>query len=254
MFKKEPKIKTSNSYTIFGLNNCFELIKSNKFNIHEIFIYDKKYNSLKNKINLNHYKNKLRVLDKIKFYRLFQDYRSQGIVINFGGEIEKNFNDYSLDSEQECLLILDQIEDPQNAGQIIRTAECAGIGGIIFSRHKSFKISNTVLNVSQGAFVNIPLFNVTNIKNVIINLKKNGFWIIGIDNIIDSKNWNEIDYSGKTAIVVGSEGKGIRKQVLNLCDFIGCIPMQGCANSLNVSAAVSAILFERLRQLKYNLE
>ena len=148
-------------------------------------------------------------------------------------------------------MILDRIEDPQNAGQIIRTAECAGIDGIIFPSHNSFRISNTIINISQGAFVSMPLYEVTNISSAILELKKNDFWIIGIENSIDAKSWNKLDYSGNTAIVVGSEGKGIREKVIEHCDFLGEIPMQGNSNSLNVSAAVSAILFERLRQIKF---
>ena len=82
-------------------------------------------------------------------------------------------------------------------------------------------------------------------------MKNNDFWVVGIENSLDSKLWNDIDYSGKIVIIVSSEGKGIRKKVLEHCDFLGSIPMQGAINSLNVSAAVSAILFERLRQIKY---
>ena len=147
-------------------------------------------------------------------------------------------------------MALDQIEDPQNAGQIIRTSECAGIDGIIFPVHNSFKITNSVLNVSQGAFVNIPLYEVTNISRTIQNLKNNDFWVVGIENTKDAELWSNIDYSGKTVIILGSEGKGIRKNIINHCDFLGKIPMQGSINSLNVSAAVSAILFERLRQIR----
>ena len=95
------------------------------------------------------------------------------------------------------------------------------------------------------------MYEVTNISRTIQDLKKNDFWVVGIENGLDSKLWNDIDYSGKIVIIVGSEGKGIRKKVIEHCDFLGSIPMQGSINSLNVSAAVSAILFERLRQIRY---
>ena len=154
------------------------------------------------------------------------------------------------ENESICLLALDQIEDPQNFGQIIRTAECAGLNGIIIPKHHSAPITDTVLQVSQGAFVNMPLYEVTNLKNEFQQLKDNGFWIVGLENSIDAKPWHEIKYKGKTVIVVGSEGKGIREKVLESCDFKATIPMQGKTNSLNVSAAVSAIVFERLRQIQ----
>ena len=147
-----------------------------------------------------------------------------------------------------CLLVLDRLEDPQNFGQIIRTAECAGINGIIYSTHHSVPLNETVLQVSQGAFVNMEFYEVTNIKNELTKLKKNNFWIIGLENSANARPWYSIDYSGNTAIVFGSEGYGIRKKVLETCDFIATIPMQGSTNSLNVSAAISAVIFEKLRQ------
>jgi len=97
----------------------------------------------------------------------------------------------------------------------------------------------------------MPLYEVTNISNTIIDLKKNNHWVIGIENSIKANLWSQLDYTGNIVIVVGSESKGIRKKVIGHCDFLGNIPMQGNVNSLNVSAAVSAILFERLRQIKF---
>ena len=189
---------------------------------------------------------------KQSFYKKYPDARSQGIVISFYGHIiTKEIPDF-YDLSDVCLLALDQIEDPQNFGQIIRTAECAGINGIIFPKHHSVSISNSVLQVSQGAFVNVPLYEVTNLKNEFSRLKDNGFWVIGIENSIKSETWDKIDYTDKTIIVVGSEGKGIREKVLDACDYKATIPMQGMTNSLNVSATVSAIVFERLRQIQNN--
>ena len=90
----------------------------------------------------------------------------------------------------------------------------------------------------------------TNVSTTILDLKKNDHWVIGIENSIEAKLWSQLDYNGRIAIVVGSEGKGIRKKVIEQCDFLGNIPMQGDVNSLNVSAAVSAILFDVLGKLK----
>ena len=150
--------------------------------------------------------------------------------------------------ENVSFLVLDQIKDPQNFGQIIRTVECAGINGIIYPKHHSTPLNETVLQISQGAFVNMKFYEVTNIRNELNKLKKNNFWIVGLENSIDAKPWYSIEYSDRTAIVVGSEGRGIRKKVLETCDFIATIPMQGITNSLNVGAATSAIVFESLRQ------
>ena len=238
-------------YQVYGLNNCLTVFNNPNYSIVDIFILDEKISKYKKIINYGKYREKIHHFNKNDFNKKFEKYRTQGIVVIFEGDLVKNINENNFDKKNSCLLILDQIEDPQNAGQIIRTSECAGIDGIIFPFHNSFKISNTVLNVSQGAFAEVPLFEVTNISKTINELKKNDFWIVGLENGIDEKLWSDIDYSGKIAIVVGSEGKGIRKNVSDHCDFLASIPMQGAINSLNVSAAVSAILFERLRQIKY---
>jgi 23S rRNA (guanosine2251-2'-O)-methyltransferase len=249
MSKKVNKRK--NVFQVYGINNCLPILNSSNYNVIDIFLAQDSNTDFKKLLNHEKYEKNIQFLKKHSFYDKFGDYRTQGIVVTFTGNLVKNLQENKFDKKNSCLLMLDQIEDPQNAGQIIRTSECAGIDGIIFPLHNSFKISNTVLNVSQGAFVNMPLYEVTNISRAIQELKKQDFWVVGIENGLDSKLWNEIDYSGRIVIIVGSEGKGIRKKVLDHCDFSASIPMQGDINSLNVSAAVSAILFERLRQIKY---
>jgi len=249
MSKKNNKIK--NIFQVYGYNNCFPLLNQSKYEIINAYILEDKKSFFSNKIDFQKHRNSISFLKKNDFYKKFDNLRSQGIVVLFKGPVGEYFSDFDKKKTDSCLLILDRIEDPQNAGQIIRTAECAGIDGIIFPSHNSFRISNTIINISQGAFVSMPLYEVTNISSAILELKKNDFWIIGIENSIGAKSWDKLDYSGNTAIVVGSEGKGIREKVIEHCDFLGEIPMQGNSNSLNVSAAVSAILFERLRQIKF---
>ena len=249
MAKKNNK-KTKKYYQVYGINNCMPVLKNSCYNIINIFISEDKVSKYKNIIADKNNSKKIRYINKSIFHEKFSGYRTQGLVVTFNGDIVKNINENKFNKKNSCLLILDQVEDPQNAGQIIRTSECAGIDGIIFPVHNSFRITNSVLNVSQGAFVNIPLYEVTNISRTIQNLKNNDFWVVGIENTKDAELWSNIDYSGKTVIILGSEGKGIRKNIINHCDFLGKIPMQGSINSLNVSAAVSAILFERLRQIK----
>ena len=131
-----------------------------------------------------------------------------------------------------CLIAADNLEDPQNMGQIIRTSECAGINGILLPEHHSVQATNTVIQVSQGAFVHLPLYQCGNLRQQLINLKKQGFWIIGVENDIDSKAWHTMDYLKKIGIVFGSEGKGIRKLVMQSCDFLTTVPMMNGINSL----------------------
>ena len=95
----------------------------------------------------------------------------------------------------------------------------------------------------------MPLYEVTNLRGSLSKLKDKDFWTVGLENSISANQWDKIDYREKIVIIIGSEGKGIRKKVMESCDFKATIPMQGNINSLNVSATVSAILFERLRQI-----
>ena len=236
------------TFTCFGINNVIPIIESKKFYIVEVLILrnskaekDKKLNNILKSYGLNRIK-------KVNDIKGSQRFKTQGVSITFSGKLIYDEILISSKKENVSFLVLDQIEDPQNFGQIIRTVECAGINGIIYSKHHSTPLNETVLQVSQGAFVNMKFYEVTNIRNELNKLKKNNFWIVGLENSIDAKPWYSIEYSDRTAIVVGSEGRGIRKKVLETCDFIATIPMQGITNSLNVGAATSAIVFESLRQ------
>jgi len=250
--KNKEKLRTQyNESHIYGLNGCRALLSSKRWMIQKIYlnqdgIYSKDADFLK---LLSKYKNIIQKLDKITFSRKFRDLRTQGVVIKFSGPLLRPLPLFSDTKKNLCLLALDNINDPQNLGQILRTAECAGIDGIILPRHDTCGMTSTVLQVSQGAFVNMPVYEVNNLHNGLKNLKNNEFWVFALENSVDSKDWHKIDLKGRMVIVVGSEGRGIRSLVLKTCDFLGTIPMQGDISSLNVSAAVSVILFERLRQL-----
>ena len=201
--------------------------------------------SLTKKKNLN-----LNLLTKKDFKVKYLNNRIHSIAISFYYDLLKYTLPGTFENKHLCYLALDGIQDPQNFGQIIRTAECAGINGIIYSKHNSARISNTVLQVSQGAFLNIPIYEVVNIKNEIKKLKNLGFWSIAFENEPDAKRWYNIDLKENIVIVFGSEGFGIKKKIKELCDFRAKIDMQGKINSLNVGASVAAVLFERLKQIK----
>ena len=134
--------------------------------------FEEKKDYFASMVDFQKYPHCLRLLNKNDFYNKHESIRSQGIVVQFKGPIIKEIRNYKAVNSNSCLLILDNIEDPQNAGQIIRTAECAGINGVVFPSHNSFRVSNTIINVSQGAFLNMPLYEVTNISTTILDLKK----------------------------------------------------------------------------------
>ena len=244
--------KYNTEYSIYGLNNAMVLFSSTKYLINSIIIMKGGIADTDSKINkyLSTRQDSVHYLNKNDFLSKYNNKHSQGIIIHFSANILQDFSSVDFIQENICYIIIDQINDPQNLGQIIRTCECAGIDGIILPKHGSVHITDTVLQVSQGAFENIDLFMVTNIRNTIDELKSNDFWIIGMENSIDSKEWYDMDYKKKVAIIFGSESKGIRKLVKESCDFLSTISMKGKTNSLNVSASISAVVFERQRQLE----
>ncbi|MCC6395982.1 MAG: 23S rRNA (guanosine(2251)-2'-O)-methyltransferase RlmB [Bacteroidetes bacterium] len=145
------------------------------------------------------------------------------------------------------LLILDQIEDPQNLGALIRTAECAGTQGVIVPRHHSAPVTPAAVKASAGATEHILIAEVANIVNAIEQLKNEGFWIVGLASE-GEKLYTELDYSVPTAIVVGNEGQGLRRLVREHCDHLVRIPLFGKVQSLNASVAAALSMFEVVRQ------
>ena len=246
----KPQRIASQSYRIYGLNGAQEVLSSGHYSINHIDIKSRSVAEKHQVISrlLKNHKSKVNIIDSKKFGIKYNDFRTQGIVVSFEGQIKKQLPQFNEDKDIG-LLLCDQITDPQNLGQIIRTAECSGIDGLIIPDRGNAQITNSVLQVSQGAFASLPIYSCGNVQQTLKRLKDEGFWIIGVENDSNGKIWHEIDYSGKIVIVFGSEGKGIRQLVKYNCDYIATIPMQGKINSINVSAAVSAILFERQRQL-----
>jgi len=152
-------------------------------------------------------------------------------------------------NEKPLIAILDGIQDPHNFGAIIRSADGAGVHGIIIPKDKSVTLNPTVIKASAGAAAFVPVTMVTNIARTIDELKKEGFWITGVDQAGDI-DYTGADYNGALALVLGSEGAGIRRLVRDKCDFLVSIPMRGKVNSLNVSVAAALLFFEARRQKK----
>ncbi len=145
------------------------------------------------------------------------------------------------------LLILDQIEDPQNLGALIRTAECAGTHGVLLPRHHTAPVSSAAVKASAGATEHIPIAEVTNIVAAMEQLKNEGFWIVGLASD-GEKLYTEPDYRVPIAIVVGNEGRGLRRLVKEHCDHLVRIPLFGKVQSLNASVAAALGMFEVVRQ------
>ena len=145
-------------------------------------------------------------------------------------------------------VVLDQIEDPMNLGQILRTCEGAGVTAVILPERRSVQMTQTVAQVSQGAFAWMPVLPITNLRWALEILKEQGAWIIGCEFSPEARLWDELSWTGPTALVMGAEGSGLRDLTRRTCDHLAYLPMLGKIDSLNVGAALSAFLYEACRQ------
>ncbi|MBR1482332.1 MAG: 23S rRNA (guanosine(2251)-2'-O)-methyltransferase RlmB [Ruminococcus sp.] len=147
--------------------------------------------------------------------------------------------------EPPFLLVLDEVEDPHNLGAIIRTAECAGVHGVIVPKRRSAGLSYTVGKASAGAVEYMNIARVTNIAQTVDELKARGVWIFGAD--MNGTDYRSCNFQGACAIVIGNEGKGISRLVREKCDVIVSLPMRGHINSLNASVAAGILMYEAMQ-------
>lgn len=148
----------------------------------------------------------------------------------------------------QLIVALDQVEDPMNLGQIVRTCEAAGVSGIILPERRSAQLNQTVAQVSQGAFAWLPVFDVGNLRRSLDKARDCGYHIVGAEYREQARSWSEIKYSGRVLLVLGSEGRGLRRLTQEACDDLAFLPIVGRVDSLNVSAATAAMVYEILRQ------
>ena len=150
-------------------------------------------------------------------------------------------------AERAFIVVLDGVEDPHNLGAILRTADAAGVDGVVIPERRAVGVNATVAKASAGASEHVAVAKVTNISRTIEELKKNNIWTVGLDERGD-RFYDEIDYDMDCAIVLGAEGHGLHDLVRKTCDFVVKIPMAGKVSSLNVSVAAGVVLYEVARQ------
>lgn len=148
-------------------------------------------------------------------------------------------------SESLLMVLLDGITDPHNLGAIIRSAECFGAHGIVIPKHRSVSVNDTVVKVASGATEYMKIAKVTNLNDVIRDLKQQNIWVYATD--FDGNPPKSVNLSGDIAIVIGSEGEGIHRLTKELCDDTLTIPQYGQVNSLNASVAAGIVLYEAVR-------
>ncbi|MDA1186064.1 MAG: 23S rRNA (guanosine(2251)-2'-O)-methyltransferase RlmB [Acidobacteria bacterium] len=145
------------------------------------------------------------------------------------------------------LVVLDGVEDPHNLGAVLRTADAAGVDGLVRQTRRSAALGGAAAKASAGAVVHVKIADVVNIARSVQDLKALGVWTVGL--VADAATrYDAVDFTGPMAIVLGGEGAGLRRLVRERCDFLAAIPMHGRVDSLNVSVAAGVVLFEAVRQ------
>lgn len=194
----------------------------------------------------------LREVNRDTFRELARDRMTQGVVATLRQQqqlvsLEAILAVARQRKEEPFVLILDEIVDPHNVGALVRTAECAGVHGVVIPKHHAAPITATVVKASAGATEHLAIAEVTNIVATIERLKKENLWIVGLDGQGD-KLFDRVDYTPPIALVVGNEAKGIRRLVKEHCDFLVRIPLFGKIESLNASVAGAVAMYEVVRQ------
>ena len=228
---------------IFGKRSVFEALE-NDIQIDKVFM-DKKSLHMDNiKRIIIEKKIKISFVPIEKLNNLTRK-NHQGIVATISPVKTFNLRDLedAIDNKQSNFLILDNITDTKNFGAIVRSSECLGVNGIIISKTGSSPINGDTIKSSSGAIFNLPIYKLDHIKDAIFLLKEKNVEIIAADEKSENSLFN-FKFKKKIAIIMGSEGKGISKSVLQLCDKTIKIPMKGKIKSLNVSVACGIILAE----------
>ena len=183
--------------------------------------------------------------------KLAGEARHQGVAALYEAQAEALESDLAglldRDGQETLVLVLDGVTDPHNLGACLRSAAAAKITAVIVPKDRAVGLTPVVRRASAGGADRIPLIAVTNLARTLRELKDAGVWITGLAGDTDTSVYS-VDFHGPVALVLGSEGEGIRRLTRDLCDFVAKIPMPGTMESLNVSVATGVVLFEALRQ------
>ena len=224
---------------VYGKNSFEEALNNNRI-LKAYIINDSNYqNRLKDK------RIPFEVVSRNTLDKMSKSGNHQGVLAEVK-EFKMATIDEMIKDKNGLIVVLDGLKDPHNLGAIVRTVECAGGDGIIYKTHNSVKLSDTVAKVACGALEHVKVAEVTNITNTLKKLKEKGYWIVGSD--ASAKiSYTDVDYKRNIVLVIGSEGEGISRLVLEECDYVVSLPMCGKVNSLNASVAAGILIYNAIR-------
>lgn len=187
-------------------------------------------------------------VDPAELDRLAEGARHQGVVARVSRSTDYGPTDLVREAlGVPLILVLDGIEDPQNFGALVRTADAAGVDGVVYQTRRAAQRTAAAVKASAGAMAHARLAPVVNVSRALLELKEAGVWVVGLEAEANAP-YHELDLSQPTALVVGAEGRGLRRLVRERCDLTASIPMLGRVNSLNVSVSAGIVLYEAVRQ------
>lgn len=237
---------------IYGKNSVMEALASGKREINKIIISKNIHTDVKiAKIKeLAHEKGIVFQFAAKEKFRPYAELNHQGIIAQISPIKYTDMDEFlkNCSGTNSAVVILDGVEDSRNLGAIIRTCVCAGVDGIIIPSRRNVQVNSAVEKISAGAINHIPIIKVNSLINAVQKLKDNNMWIIAAD-ASAKDNYYDVKYNDMNfAIIMGAEHAGVSKTLLKAADFVVKIPMMNNFNSLNVSNALSVIIFEALRQ------
>jgi 23S rRNA (guanosine2251-2'-O)-methyltransferase len=239
--------------TIYGRNAVYEMLRANRRQVYRLMVAQgvQERGHLADALRLAQQRSIL--VQRVKRDALDRITDShQGIVAEVEAYPYVTIDDI-LDlarrrNEPPLILILDVIQNPQNLGTLLRTAEAVGAHGVIIPQRRGVEVTQAVVNASSGASEHLLIAQVVNLVMAITGLKEQDVWVTGLDNLPEARSLDQADLSGAVALVVGNEGEGMRRLVRESCDFLVKLPMRGQVDSLNAAVAGSIVLYEILRQ------
>ncbi|MDR2182863.1 MAG: 23S rRNA (guanosine(2251)-2'-O)-methyltransferase RlmB [Clostridiales bacterium] len=249
--QKAPRDENASPLILLGRNAVMEAIDADR-DIHRLFV---KKGEIEGSLKVIVAKAKEKgivtsFVPKEKLDELSENGKHQGVIATCPAFDYANLNDILLSlaksGRQPFLVILDKIYDPHNFGAIIRTALACGVSAVIIPKRRSVGITAAVVTASAGAIEHMPVCRVSNISQVVDNLKKMGIWVAGAD--VSGQSLYTAPLTGPIALVIGSEGEGISRLVKEKCDFLVSIPMADAMSSLNASVAAAVCMYEIVRR------
>jgi len=245
---KQRKLPGSQA-VIYGVHPVLETLRAGRRSVHEVFLSRSSHDETElaalaaaQEVVVSHLTGDLMT-------SLAGNPHHQGVAAKVGPFPYVELEDLLADSPRDSLpiVVLDEVQDPVNLGTILRSAECLGVRGVVMAKDRAVTVTPVAEKASAGAAAHVPVARVVNLVRALHQLKDAGYWIYGADPR-SSESCYRADLTGKVALVLGSEGKGLRRLVRETCDLAVSIPMTGRIESLNVAQTAAILLSECLRR------